>query len=159
MITVRRAAAHDATTVAQLITAAFAEYRDRLVPPSGALREEAGAIASELTAPDRLGFLAFDHADAAGCVMCKPEGGDLYFGRLAVVPERRGRGIARRLIDAVEGHARAHRYPAVVLAVRIALPENQALFERYGYVEVSRYAHDGFDHPTSIRMRKALVQR
>jgi hypothetical protein len=46
----------------------------------------------------------------------------------------------------------------VVLAVRIALPENQALFERYGYVEVSRYAHDGFDHPTSIRMRKALAQ-
>ena len=157
MITIRRAAAQDAPLLARLITTAFAEYRDRLVPPSGALRESPAAIATELATPERLGFVALDDADPAGCVLCKPDDGDLYFGRLSVAPEYRGRGVARRLIDAVELHAREHRFPAVVLAVRLALPENRALFERYGYVEVSRHAHAGFDQPTNIRMRKQIA--
>ncbi len=157
MITIRRAAARDASVLARLITTAFAEYRDRLVPPSGALNESPAAIAAELATPERLGFVALDDADPVGCVLCRPDDGNLYFGRLSVPPERRGRGIARRLIDAVEAHAREHRFPAVVLAVRIALPENQALFERFGYVETSRYAHDGFEQPTSVRMRKSIA--
>jgi hypothetical protein len=40
--------------------------------------------------------------------------------------------------------------------VRIVLTENQRLFTSLGYVEISREAHEGFDHPTSINMRKAL---
>jgi hypothetical protein len=46
--------------------------------------------------------------------------------------------------------------PGVRLGVRIALPDNQRLFASLGYVEFSREAHPGFDHPTSINMRKAL---
>lgn len=157
VITVRRATAQDAALIAQLITTAFAEYRDRLVPPSGALNETATAIATELATPERLGFVALDAAEPVGCVLCKPDGGDLYFGRLSVAPECRGRGIARRLIDTVEMHARDQGFPAVVLAVRIALPENRVLFERCGYVEFSRHAHVGFDQPTNIRMRKTVA--
>ena len=157
MITVRRATAQDAPVIARLITTAFAEYRDRLVPPSGALNETAAAMATELATPERLGFVALDATEPVGCVLCKPDSGDLYFGRLSVAPEYRGRGIARRLIDAVEVYARDQGFPATLLAVRIALPENRALFERCGYVEISRHAHEGFDQPTNVRMRKAIA--
>lgn len=159
VITVRHATTHDAPLIARLITTAFAEYRDRLVPPSGALNETAAGIAAELATPERLGFVAFDAAGAVGCVLCKPDSGDLYFGRLSVAPACRGRGIARRLIDTVEVYARDQGFPATLLAVRISLPENRALFERCGYVEISRHAHEGFDQPTNIRMRKALAQQ
>ena len=81
---------------------------------------------------------------------------DLYFGRLSVVPDARGQGIARRLIEAVEDEARRRELAGVRLGVRIVLTENQRLFTQLGYVEVSREAHEGFDHPTSINMRKAL---
>lgn len=157
MISVRRATPQDASLIARLITTAFAEYRDRLVPPSGALNETAAGIAAELALPDRLGFVALDAAQPVGCVLCKPDDGDLYFGRLSVAPGCRGRGIARLLIEAVESYARHQGFPATLLAVRIALPENRALFERCGYVEISRHAHEGFDQPTNVRMRKRLA--
>ena len=143
--------------MAHLIAAAFAQYRDNLVPPSGALHETPGGIRDELGRPGHLAFVAVEGALPAGCVLCKLENGDLYFGRLSALPSMRGRGIAQRLIEAVEAHARAQRFAAVLLSVRIALPENRLLFARYGYVEISRHAHDGFDHPTFIRMRKVLA--
>ena len=43
------------------------------------------------------------------------------------------------------------------LGVRIALTENQRLFRSLGYREISREAHPGFTHPTSINMRKVLL--
>jgi ribosomal protein S18 acetylase RimI-like enzyme len=82
--------------------------------------------------------------------------GDLYFGRLAVLPEARGTGLAKRLIGAVEDEARRRGLPGVRLGVRIALEANQRLFNSLGYREISREAHPGFDHPTSINMRKPL---
>jgi hypothetical protein len=36
------------------------------------------------------------------------------------------------------------------------LTDNQRLFQALGYLETSREAHPGFDHPTSINMRKPL---
>jgi hypothetical protein len=44
----------------------------------------------------------------------------------------------------------------VRLGVRVVLTENQRLFTSLGYAEISREAHDGFDYPTSINMRKPM---
>jgi len=44
----------------------------------------------------------------------------------------------------------------VRLGVRVVLTGNQRLFQSLGYREISREAHEGFDHPTSINMRKGL---
>jgi len=151
----RGATAVDAPTVAATIAAAFEEYRGRLTPESGAFRETAEAIAAEL-ARDCGAILAEQNGEILGCVMVKIVEGDLYLGRLAVVPAARGRGIARRLVEAVEDEARRRELDGVRLGVRIVLTENHRLFASLGYVEVSREAHEGFDHPTSINMRKAL---
>ena len=145
----------DAPAIAATIAAAFEQYRGKLVPESGAFGETAGAIAAELD-KGAGAIIAERNGAVLGCVMTKLEDGDLYFGRLSVLPAARGTGLARRLIAAVEAEARRRGLAGVRLGVRVVLTENQRLFGALGYVETSREAHPGFDYPTSINMRKML---
>ncbi len=145
----------DASAIAATIAAAFLQYRGKLVPESSAFRETPEAIAEQL-ATDAGAIVAERNGTMVGCVMIELLDGDLYFGRLAVLPRARGLGLAKRLIGAVEDEARARGLSGVRLGVRIALEANQRLFHSLGYREISREAHPGFDHPTSINMRKAL---
>jgi ribosomal protein S18 acetylase RimI-like enzyme len=154
-VALRTAVAGDAASLAATIAAAFEQYRGRLTPASGAFRETAEGISRELGGGAGA-IIAEQDGEALGCVMIKPVEDDLYFGRLAVVPSARGRGIARRLVEAVEAEAVRRGLAGVRLGVRIALTENQRLFAALGYVETSREAHPGFDSPTSITMRKSL---
>jgi ribosomal protein S18 acetylase RimI-like enzyme len=156
-VALRAATPADAPAIAATIAAAFAQYRGRLVPESGAFRETPEAIIRQLA--NGYGAIVAERNGAMlACVMTELQEGDLYFGRLAVVPAARGLGLAKRLIAAVEADARARGLPGVRLGVRIALPDNQKLFFSLGYREISREAHPGFDHPTSINMRKPLPQ-
>jgi predicted N-acetyltransferase YhbS len=154
-LVLRAATPADAAAIAATIAAAFEQYRGRLEPESGAFRETSDGIAAEL-ARESGAILAERNGRIIGCVMVKLIDDDLYFGRLSVVPEARGQGIARRLLEAVEDEARRRELAGIQLGVRIVLVENQQLFSSMGYVEISREAHEGFDHPTSINMRKAL---
>src|SRR5262249_5997331 len=151
----RAATAVDAPAIAATIAAAFEEYRGRLEPESGAFRETAEGIADEL-ARDSGAIVAERNGRMLGCVMVKLLEDDLYFGRLWVLPAARGQGIAKRLVEAVEDEARRRELLGVRLGVRVVLTENHRLFTSLGYVEFSREAHEGFDYPTSINMRKAL---
>jgi len=154
-LVLRAATIDDAKLLAETIAAAFAQYRGKLVPESSAFRETPEAIVAQFE--DGAGaFIAERNGEVLGCVMTEVLDGDLYFGRLAVLPEARGLGLAKRLIAAVEDEARRRGLPGVRLGVRIALPQNQKLFNSLGYREISREAHPGFDHPTSINMRKSL---
>ncbi len=155
-IVLRPATVADAAALSQTIIAAFEQYRGRLVPESGAFSETPQSIAQEMLQLQTGGIIAERNGAVVGCVMFRIYDGDLYFGRLSVLPEARGAGLAKRLIAAVEREARALRLPGVRLGVRIVLTDNQRLFESLGYREISREAHEGFDHPTSINMRKVL---
>lgn len=155
-LVLRAAALADAGAIAATIAAAFAQYRGKLVPESGAFRETAEAIAAEM-AKDTHVIVAERNGEMLGCVVIQELEGDLYFGRLAVRPAARGLGLARLLIDAVEAEATRRSLPGVRLGVRVVLTDNQRLFQSLGYREISREAHPGFDHPTSINMRKSLV--
>jgi len=154
-VVLRPATADDAPAVAATIAAAFAQYRGKLVPESGAFSDTTAAIAAEL-AKGSTAIVAERNGEMLGCVMMKVMEGDLYFGRLSVVPKARGLGLARRLVSAVEADARTLGLAGVRLGVRVVLTENQRLFRSLGYAETGREAHPGFDHPTSINMRKAL---
>jgi ribosomal protein S18 acetylase RimI-like enzyme len=154
-LVLRAATIADARALASTIAAAFEQYRGRLVPESGAFRETAEAIAAELE-KGAGAIIAERNGETLGCVIIQEMEGDLYFGRLSVLPAARGLGLARRLIAAVEAEARRRGMPGVRLGVRVVLTENQRLFGSLGYVETSREPHPGFDYPTSINMRKAL---
>lgn len=154
-LVLRPATAGDAAAIAAVIAASFAQYRGRLAPESGAFRETTATIAAELDrGPGAI--LAEQNGEMVGCVLVEEKEGDLYFGRLSVLPSARGQGLAKRLIEAVEAEARRRGLSGVRLGVRVVLTDNQRLFQALGYRETSREAHPGFDHPTSINMRKPL---
>lgn len=154
-LVLRPATIADSPVLTATIAAAFEQYRSKLEPESGAFRETADGIAAELKKGARA-IIAERNGVVLGCVMTKLEEGDLYLGRLSVLPAARGEGLARRLITAVEDDARARGLPGVRLGVRVVLTDNQKLFQSLGYREISREAHEGFDYMTSINMRKAL---
>ena len=155
-LVLRPATIADAPVLAATIAAAFEQYRGKLVPESGAFRETADGIAAELK-KDAGAIIAERNGVILGCVMTKLEEGDLYLGRLSVLPTARGEGLAARLIEAVEDEARRRGLPGVRLGVRVVLTGNQKrLFQSLGYREISREAHEGFDYMTSINMRKSL---
>ncbi len=154
-ISVRPATLGDAAALAATIAAAFEQYRGKLVPESGAFAETADNITRQLKAGAGA-LVAERNGKVLACVMTEMQEGDLYFGRLAVLPQARGLGLAKRLIEAVEEEARRRGLPGVRLGVRVVLTGNQRLFNSLCYVETSREPHPGFDYPTSINMRKAL---
>ncbi|TAJ19459.1 MAG: GNAT family N-acetyltransferase, partial [Dehalococcoidia bacterium] len=150
-LSIRPATMADAPVLAATIVAAFEQYRGGLDPPSGALDETPDSIRHELESAYGGALAVFD-GHPIGCVLFRPEGPDLYFGRLSVLPAHRGRGVAAALVRAVEAEAARRGCQGGVLGVRIALPENQEVFRRLGYTEIARHAHAGYNLPTWIEM-------
>jgi ribosomal protein S18 acetylase RimI-like enzyme len=144
----------DLAEIVALVHRAFGEYRGVLKPESGALSETVESLAMRLE-ENRL-FLAEEAGKLYGAVFASRKGDAVYLDRLSVDPEVRGRGIAKRLIEAVESHARGIGVVRVTLGVRLALTQNIAFFQGQGFVETGRQAHAGFDAPTSMDMEKRL---
>ena len=67
------------------------------------------------------------------------EAGLAEIKRMYVVPEARGRGIARQLLVALENAARALGYERVRLDTGPKQPHAEALYRSAGYVEIPDY--------------------
>ncbi|MEM7112741.1 MAG: GNAT family N-acetyltransferase [Chloroflexota bacterium] len=145
----------DCEAVLLVLQAAFAGQKGKILPESGVWKETAVSLQTKLQTYTL--FLAKDSDRIVGCVFCEPQGEKLYFGRLAVLPDQRGRGIARQLIEQAEQFGRAQRCTSVWLGVRIALEKNVLFFQSLGYQIVSKQAHPGFEHPTFYTMTKPLT--
>src|SRR5271165_1690592 len=141
----------DAPAAAALIRDAFAVQSVPTDPPSAAMRETAATIAAAITEG---GAGAVEDASLIAAVLWTEKEGGLYLGRLAVRPDRRGRGLARRLMAAAEAEARRRRLPRVHLSTRLVLLDNRQLFAACGYREIELRCHDGYTAPTSVVMEK-----
>jgi GNAT superfamily N-acetyltransferase len=86
-----------------------------------------------------------------GCGGFKPEkSGAAYIKRMWVSPNTRGLGLGRKLLQALEGRARALGYRMIRLETEKSLKEAQQLYRNSGYREVPRfndelYAHHWFE--------------
>lgn len=138
-----------------LIIQAFA-YMDGVVdPPSSAHRLTPASLAEKAAAETVL--VATAGGVPVGCVFLANRGDHFYLGKLAVSPALQRSGLGRRLVAAAEAEARRRGLAAIELQARVELIGNQHAFARLGFVETGRTAHEGFDRPTSITMRKALA--
>jgi putative acetyltransferase len=89
-----------------------------------------------LAASDIRFFVARAGGLAIGCGALRvvpPHYGELK--RMYVAPERRGRGIGRRLLVTLEAAARAERLPRLALETGIAQPEALGLYTAAGFVD------------------------
>lgn len=141
-----------AAEIALLTHAAFTGLP--IDPPSGVLRERVEDFVARVTS--QTCFTAEADGDIIASVFCEEKDGTLYFGRLAVREDWRGRGVASALVDAVKAEARRRGLPAVTLNARILLPGNIRLFRRHGFEIVSEHHHEGYAEPTYVAMELRL---
>ncbi len=137
-----------------LLTAAFAYMEGRIDPPSSLSRMTPDTL-SEEAARKELWVIpdpAAPHASPTpqACVIMTPQPDHLYFGKLAVAEQARGKGLARQLIELAETRARTLGLPRLRLQTRVELVENHATFTRMGFVQTGLTAHEGYDRPTSL---------
>ena len=91
-----------------------------------------------------------------GCIALRrqsePHSGEIK--RMYVKPEARGRGIAQRLLEAVEAFARASGYRSIYLDTTDQMRAAVSLYQRNGYQACPRYN----DNPqATMFMRKLLA--
>ncbi len=141
--------------VARTIRAAFAEYAGRLTPPSLALSETSASVLQVMAHGGA--FVAERGGQVTGCVLYQHRGDHLYFSRLSVRPECRGRGLARALTVVVEERALASGLGCVRLSVRRELHENRAMYARFGYRHVGYGVAAGCPGEASEMLEKHLA--
>lgn len=137
-----------------LITEAFGYMDGMIDPPSSAKGLTVESLATK--AKKEICFAALHSDTILGCVFASEKQDCLYIGKLAVTPTSQGLGVGRALVGAAEAYARGVGKPALELQTRIELVRNHAAFARLGFRETARTAHQGYDRPTSITMRKSL---
>jgi proline iminopeptidase len=142
-----------AEVVHRLTQEAFAAHVS-LDPPTGATHETVESVRDELAREEAaIGWIG---SRPAACMRLVAEGDHLYVRRLAVSPELQGRGLGRAMMTWAESAARRRGLSAVTVGVRLALAGNRAFFARLGYEPAGEHTHAGYDHPTSVEMRKWL---
>ena len=135
----------------ELIREAFAYMDGVIEPPSSVHRLTVAQLAAGPGEP----WVIDDPIGA--CVVLTPRSDSLYVGKLAVAAGRQGEGLARALMDHAEARAVELSLEWLELEVRIELRDNQRTFEALGFREVDRTAHAGYDRPTGITYRRAVV--
>jgi GNAT superfamily N-acetyltransferase len=139
----------------RLLQDAFASMEGRIDPPSSVRGLTSTSIATK--SREEALFLATDEDELLGCVFARPLNDAVYVSKLAVRPSRQVKGIGRRLMEAVEEHARHIGVRNLELDTRIELTENHATFAAMGFVKTAERAHEGYERPTFITMRKQLT--
>ncbi|WP_316861547.1 GNAT family N-acetyltransferase [uncultured Cohaesibacter sp.] len=135
-----------------LIRRAFAYMDGRIDPPSSMHRLTVEDIARQCKTGE---VWALGNPPEA-CIFLTPKSDCLYLGKMSVVEEARGRGLGRGLITLATERARAMGFPCLELQTRIELVDNHRIFEAMGFEKCGETAHPGYDHITSITMRKRI---
>ncbi|HVP74884.1 MAG TPA: GNAT family N-acetyltransferase [Gaiellaceae bacterium] len=127
----------DAPDVYALADAQQAEMRGRYEGEAdiGPTRE-----AAMFVPPDGVFLVVREDGRAIGCGgVCRFDETRAELKRMYVVPEARGRGLGRRLLDELEAEARRLGYTGIVLETGDRQPEALGLYESAGYERIPCY--------------------
>ncbi len=126
----------------------------RIDPPSS-LRLLTKDNIAEKAAKEILFFIRADD-QLTGCAFADVREDCVYVGKVAIARDQQGQGIGRQLMEACEDLAREAGRAALEIQVRVELIENQRFFHKLGFIKTGETAHEGYDRPTSITMRKRI---
>jgi DNA-binding MarR family transcriptional regulator/GNAT superfamily N-acetyltransferase len=105
------------------------------------------ADAGELTEPAGVLLVARLRDEPVGCGALKFHGAKpAEIKRMWVAPTARGLGVGRRILGALEEHARRHEVRVVHLETNKSLREAMSLYRSAGYVEVERFNDEPYAH-------------
>jgi GNAT superfamily N-acetyltransferase len=152
LVTIRiRAASFDDAEVQKLASDALGDLSQRY----GGSGDDTPVAAEEFVPPRGAFFVALDGHDLIGCAGWRAHGEDAELKRMYTAPAARGRGVARRLLAAIEESARANGHKRVILETGDRQPEAIALYESAGYQRIEDF---GFykDHEGVLSYARAL---
>jgi GNAT superfamily N-acetyltransferase len=136
MITIAQEDPHS-PDVQRLLSAFVDEVRKRYDSPPA----DVGLFDPELVAVPRSIFLvARDDGNAVGCGALVPlDETVVEVKRMFVAPQKRGHGIARRILDELERLAREFDYDAMRLETGVRQPESIALYGKAGFYRIPNF--------------------
>ena len=134
-----REARFDEPAVQRLIAEAMAELSRRY----GGTGDDTPVATTDFAPPSGAFFVAYDTADdeLLGCAGWRAHGPDAELKRMFTVPAARGRGVARRLLAAIEESARERGCKRVILETGDRQPEAIALYLRCGYERIDDFGY------------------
>ncbi|GAB3029499.1 acetyltransferase [Nocardioides flavus (ex Wang et al. 2016)] len=125
--------------MADIAEAAYAPYLDRMggLRPGPMDADHAAAVLEDEA------WVAELDGDVVGYVVLVDEADTMLLDNVAVVPSCQGRGVGRVLLLLAEERARATDCSRIRLFTHETMVENQALYQRNGYVETARGGEPG----------------
>ncbi|RTR27835.1 GNAT family N-acetyltransferase [Robertmurraya yapensis] len=142
----------DAPIIHEIMIKAFTEYKEEAAP-SSALEETAQAVSISLKDGEK-SFICYSSGQPVGTVRFRLNEEHLYFFRLAVAPEMQGRGIAKKLLKALEDYAIKEEIVTLRCKVRMAVPRNINLYRSVGYAIV---AEEIVQKPNGVDVKVATM--
>ena len=145
----------DAKTMHEIMLKAYEETRE-YPAYSSALDETVETIEAEFAAGGR-GFIYEHRGEPVASIRFKLDEDAIYFHRLSVVPEHRGKGYAKKLITHIEKYANAYNVFKMRVKVRKEVQRNMELYEAQGYkiVDETITSRDGIQIPI-VLMEKPI---
>lgn len=137
-----------------LLHNSFSYMNDRIDPPSSL--HFLDQVTLEKKAVEETVFAAYENRKLIGCCFLKDMGLKNYLGKMAIDPDLQRRGVGEALLKAAIGASRNAGKTLLELETRIELTEVHAFFRRFGFVQTSESAHEGYCRPTSITMQLEL---
>lgn len=132
--------------VQALVTAQLAEMGERY----GGSGDDTPVALTDFDPPAGRFFAAVDGGGGdllVGCAGWRRHGSDAELKRMFTTRAARGRGVARRLLSAIEESARAAGLRRVILETGDKQPEAVGLYESAGYVRIADFGfykgHEG----------------
>lgn len=153
---IRFAKISDAPLIHDLMIKAFTEYKDA-IPPSSALEETAESITAASEDGEQA-LISYIHDEPVGMIRFHIKENSVYFYRLSVIPEKQGKGIAKKLMKSLEEYAKQIKKTKVLCKVRMTVSKNIKLYnslEYHVYDEEVIYKPNGI-HIKVVSMMKQL---
>lgn len=130
---IRRATSADVDAIAALARDAYAKYIARIGRAPEPMSADYAAIVGEGDT-----WLAMDADTIAGALTLRGGGDYLLIWSIAVATAHQGQGIGRCLLHWAEDQAKARGHAELRLYTNERMTENQAIYERLGYVRTRR---------------------
>lgn len=137
---------------------AYAIVREYYEAVGVVLRDDRESFAREYFGDGSGVWLAYDGARVMGCIALRPlpqmeRAGEIK--RMYVKPDYRGRGVAERLLKALEEYAAGAGYRTLYLDTKDDLTTAIRFYRRHGYEACERYNENP---QATMFMRKGLLR-
>lgn len=132
-----RVARFDEPEVQKLVSDALADLAVRY----GGSGDDTPVAATDFDPPAGQFLVAFADGELVGCGGWRVHGDDAELKRMYTAPAARGRGVARRVLAAVEDSARAHGRRRLILETGDRQPEAVGLYTSCGYELIDNFGY------------------